>query len=477
MVVGIGFYTINQTIAPSVKRVVEDTLADTSLVLAQVYQPFLVQYLSGDTTAFDKLSINHTPADVLTTPILYHQKKQSQYHIYITNNTGLVVYDSHNKAQIGDDFSRWNDVYLTLQGKYGARSSDDKTGVSVMYVASPIKYNGQIIGVVSTGKSVATLEPYINLTKNEITKIIVQITLLGVLLTALIAWWLRHSIYKVNIYTQSLASTRRPHFYLAQELNGLTYHIEQMKNAIENKAYVTEYVHTLTHELKSPLTAIRASSELLNDELSSDDRAMFCAMISEQTDKMTVFIDKLLTLARLEQPNFKITKTTIMLYPFMENIHNQLKTKLAVLNRSLIHFIEPNAKIYGDAFWLSQAMTNVLDNAIFYGEGQIAIDFYDDTLWVVNTSKKLPDYVIQRAFERYFSQNLNTHHHANGKVSKGSGLGLALVREIMARHNGQASFDCFGKDNPPKLSANLQHFVASQNGYFVIVGLTFQKLA
>ncbi|MGV8462392.1 two-component system sensor histidine kinase CreC, partial [Pseudomonas aeruginosa] len=55
----------------------------------------------------------------------------------------------------GQDYSRWNDVYLTLRGQYGARSSredPDDPDSSVMYVAAPIKDGGKIIGVVSVAK-------------------------------------------------------------------------------------------------------------------------------------------------------------------------------------------------------------------------------------------------------------------------------------------------------------------------------------
>ncbi|WP_352259981.1 histidine kinase dimerization/phospho-acceptor domain-containing protein, partial [Psychrobacter sp. TB55-MNA-CIBAN-0194] len=89
-------------------------------------------------------------------------------------------------------------------------------------------------------------------------------------------------------YTSALAEdTKKPYFYLGNELNNLTDTIETMKHRLENRAYVSDYVHTLTHELKSPLTAIRASSELLEDErLDGDDRQMLSQAIGEQSIKM-----------------------------------------------------------------------------------------------------------------------------------------------------------------------------------------------
>ena len=74
-----------------------------------------------------------------------------------------------------------------------------------------------------------------------------------------------------------------------------------MRQQLEGKEYVENYVHTLTHELKSPLTAIQASAELLQDELPTEDRLRFCDNIQQQTDKLKRLIEHLLLLARLEK--------------------------------------------------------------------------------------------------------------------------------------------------------------------------------
>ncbi|WP_350583486.1 histidine kinase dimerization/phospho-acceptor domain-containing protein, partial [Pseudomonas sp. HY2-MNA-CIBAN-0224] len=77
-------------------------------------------------------------------------------------------------------------------------------------------------------------------------------------------------------------------------------------------------MHTLTHELKSPLTAIRASSELLEDDgLDEDDRQMLIQTVGEQSIKMQQLIDRLLLLAKIEQPTFKLNQQLTPLLPLM----------------------------------------------------------------------------------------------------------------------------------------------------------------
>lgn len=65
-----------------------------------------------------------------------------------------MIFDSSGRA-LGQDYSRWNDVWLTLRGEYGARSSrtdPDDAESSVMYVAAPVIVENRIVGVLSIGK-------------------------------------------------------------------------------------------------------------------------------------------------------------------------------------------------------------------------------------------------------------------------------------------------------------------------------------
>ena len=429
----LALYYVQKTVRPSAKRVVEDSLVDTSVLLSHIVADDVAD-LSKDElnqTLNAKLSHAFTNPDE---PLWYHQKSKSTYHIYITDSTGVVIYDSLG-ASVGMDFSRWNDVYLTLRGKYGARSTDIG-GHSVMYVASPIVSDGRIIGVVSVGKPTQTLIPYINKSTDEIIKIILTIMAITLATATLMAWWLRRSIDSVNRYTKGLASTAPPHFYLGRELNELMASIHAMKDTIENKAYVSEYVHTLTHELKSPLTAIRASSEILTDELTGAEREQFTGIILSQTDKLTALVDRLLTLAKIEQPTFKLTMSNVELDALIQTCLNQQSATLKQLGKT-VQFDKSGICIRADEFWLAQAVQNVIDNAIYYGKSAIAIHTNqtetDTFIYIKNDSDTLDDFIIKRAFERYFSMG-NTHRQ------KSTGLGLTLVKQVIELHGGAVSF-------------------------------------
>ncbi len=486
-------------IKPTAQQVIEDTLLDTSkLMAANLQQPLQSAQLFDESyqkqldSAFSSLPTINNGAVGKTLDNgkqrVYRQKTYNSFRLYVTDSHGMVVYDSlpvPANAE-GEDYSRWNDIYLTLKGQYGARSTtnnNSKRDSSIMYVAQPIKdASGKIIGVVSVGKPVASILPYLDNTRRRMLITALLVSIVALILAGLVAWWLKQSITLVTRYTGALAEeTKKPYFYLGHELNGLTDTIETMKHRLENRAYVTDYVHTLTHELKSPLTAIRASSELLEDDgLDIEDRHMLNQSIGEQSIKMHQLIDRLLLLAKVEQPTFRLNRQALSLLPMLQNLVNDSNAKLQQQNISPINICINNElftattpissdllskiTVYADNFWLIQALQNILDNAIHFAAHSVTIHIHTTvphvvTIDIFNDGKLLPDYAVAKVFDRYFSlshqsianqsifkknqpnqiSNQEPVEAASTTSKKGTGLGLTLVKQVIEHHGGHIS--------------------------------------
>ncbi len=516
-------------VKPTAQQVIEDTLLDTSKLLAaslqmplQTGEMLTESYQKQLDSAFVYVPVASEPDDnssrlansadkyrqVYKEEPAYRRKTYSSFRVYVTNSKGLVIYDSRPMSTNaeGQDYSRWNDVYLTLLGQYGARSTPDinsKRDSSIMYVAQPIKdATGQLIGVVSVGKPVDSVIPYLDNTRRRMLITMLLISIVALLLAGLVAWWLKQSISLVTHYTRELAEqTKKPYFYLGHELNSLTDTIESMKHRLENRAYVSDYVHTLTHELKSPLTAIRASSELLEDDgLDPDDRLMLNHSIGEQSLKMQQLIDRLLLLAKVEQPTFKLNREPIALLPLLNSLirdsmpklqQRQLPAIALFINNTLLNnaeviqsdFIEKTT-VFADSFWLLQALQNVLDNAIYFAENKVVFNIDTNveqavTLTVFNDGKPLPDYALTKVFDRYFSlshqraihmnstfqnsnqpsQNYNSTNNKNPTMQttpkKGTGLGLTLVKQVIEHHGGTVAINNIKGDANANSSAGV----------------------
>jgi len=492
IVSGIVVFTqLFEHVKPTAQQVIEDTLLDTSKMIAAnlqepvqsgqisntAYQQQLDSAFIAQPASFKDHSIKSKTAKTaynLDNEPEYKQKTASSFRLYVTNSQGIVLYDSlpaSDNAE-GADYSRWNDVYLTLRGQYGARSTPDTNstrGSSIMYVAQPIKDDlGHLIGVVSVGKPVDSVLPYLDNTRQRMLITTLLISIVSLILAGLVAWWLQQSISLVTRYTSALAEdTKKPYFYLAHELNSLTDTIESMKHRLENRAYVSDYVHTLTHELKSPLTAIRASGELLEDDnLDLDDRQMLSQAIGEQSIKMQQLIDRLLLLAKVEQPTFRLNRQTLSLIPIINSLIKDSSVKVQQRSLASIRFFIDNepinnlateqdypstllakTTIAADRFWLVQALQNVLDNAIYFADAEVRVELTTAsssvTVDIFNDGQPLPDYAIAKAFDRYFSlSHQKQSPQANGNhLKKGTGLGLTLVKQVIEHHGGSISIN------------------------------------
>ncbi len=197
------------------------------------------------------------------------KKVRNEYRVYLTDARGKVVFDSSGQAT-GQDYSRWNDVWLTLRGQYGARSTRSDPhdeASSVMYIAAPVMDKGRIIGVLSVGKPNLAMTPVIKRSERRILWAGGALLGIALLIGGGVVWWINFSIGKLVRYADSVTAERPlplPEVG-SSELRKLAQALESMRVKLEGKNAIENYVYDLTHELKSPLAAIRGAAEILRD--------------------------------------------------------------------------------------------------------------------------------------------------------------------------------------------------------------------
>jgi two-component system sensor histidine kinase CreC len=204
---------------------------------------------------------------------------------------------------------------------------------------------------------------------------------------------------------------------------------------------VEQYVHTLTHELKSPLTAITASAELLQDELPPEDQRRFAQNIGQQTERLLQLVERLLLLARLEKRHDEFEKQTIDLVELVDTAIEQRQSVLTNKQIQIDNQLPSHLSIQAEPFWLAHAVGNVLDNAIDFSlpDHTITLRLLEQspkiTLCIRNVGAQIPDYALPQVFDRYYS----LPRPATGR--KSTGIGLTLVKEVMERHQGRAQIE------------------------------------
>jgi two-component system sensor histidine kinase CreC len=192
LIVGLAaWFLLNVFVAevkPGVRSTLEDTLVDTAELLAGVVAEDMK---SGALQATPKLAGMHDYGRRRVSVVINGvTKRKLDYRVYIADARGIVVYDSEGEAT-GKDYSRWNDVYLTLQGKYGARSTrtiegDDRS--AVMHVAAPIMDGERIIGVLTVAKPLSSVQAFVDRSQRKILQRGTVLLVLSLLIGLAFAW-------------------------------------------------------------------------------------------------------------------------------------------------------------------------------------------------------------------------------------------------------------------------------------------------
>ena len=197
-----------------------------------------------------------------------------------------------------------------------------------------------------------------------------------------------------------------------------------------------KFISNASHELKTPLAVIRANTQLLQKEISADNKHL--EYIHQETERMIVLVNKMLTLVRLDtaqnqaQPKrFRVDEALYdIIYP-MESVAYEKKIRMTV-------DIQEEMYIDGIEDQIQNLLSILLNNAISYTPeyGEIVIRAYIQAkkfyLKVSNSGDPIPEEIRDRLFERFFRADEDNGHY---------GLGLSIASSIAANHGGRIRVD------------------------------------
>lgn len=446
-----GYLVLNlltEQIKPGFRQASEETLIDASQHLADLVSPYVQAGTLAD-ASLQQLLRNYgrrsLPSQLWGLP-----REKPDYRLYITDDRGIVLFDSKDQA-VGKDYSRWNDVYKTLRGEYGARSSKasaDVNAPSVMHIAAPIRNTqGAIIGVLTLAKSNGSLQPFIDRSQRYLLERGLLLMGIGLLIGALLTWRLQLGLNRLRQYILSLNAGLRvapPQFRLFFEFGELAEKLNTLRGTLEGKALRDQALQTLTHELKSPLTAIRAATEILAS--GSDERPLpkaqqqkFLQHIEDQSARLTQLTERLLQLSSLEQLPHLTAPQPLSLLSLVQQVCRQNQARFDA-KHSVVQLPTTDAQVLGDAPLLQQALQHLIDNAMDFSpqHGYVRWEIQSHAehivLTLANQGPPIPDYALARVTEKFYSLPRLDNQ---GQTRKSTGLGLSFVEQVMQLHQGK----------------------------------------
>jgi len=209
----------------------------------------------------------------------------------------------------------------------------------------------------------------------------------------------------------------------------------------ELEAIKKDFVLNLTHELKTPLTAIMGFVETLEDE--EDIKNMqYIEIIKRHTNRMNMIVSDLMVISEIEDENTEFELKKVNIYSMLSNIIKMFSEKIE--NKGITLNIDLGKKlpeILGEEFKLEQMFINLIDNAHKYtdkGEINIALSHLKEEkilrFLINNTGSHIPEDAIPRIFERFFVVD-----KSRSRSLGGTGLGLSIVKHVVQLHSGKIS--------------------------------------
>jgi signal transduction histidine kinase len=222
---------------------------------------------------------------------------------------------------------------------------------------------------------------------------------------------------------------------------GLILTIRSVSHELELARMKSDFVSTVSHEFKSPLTSIRQLAEMLQSGRvpSEERRQKYYDVLLEQSERLALLTDNILSLAKIEEGRaefaFETTDISVLLSEVVTSIQDRVRHEGFDIGLD----VEGGLPFLAvDRTALSQAVNNLIDNAIKYSgdskkisvsacleEQVLAIAVQDFGVGIQKED-------IDRVFERFYRGGDELT-----RTVKGSGLGLTLVREIVAAHRGK----------------------------------------
>ncbi|WFD11065.1 HAMP domain-containing sensor histidine kinase [Tepidibacter hydrothermalis] len=236
--------------------------------------------------------------------------------------------------------------------------------------------------------------------------------------------------------------------YLSSELDkaisGLHQENQKLEEDIERKKKIDnmrkEFISSVSHELKTPISLIQGYSEGLKENVmdNEEDKEFYCDVIIDEAKKMDILVKDLLNLSQIESGYFKLEKTKFNICDLLDQTIIKYKNIFDKKNIDLKVDKKYMGNVFADNIRIEQILVNFINNAIDHVDDNniIKISVYDNNdnigISVFNSGKSISKYDIDKIWTSFYKAD-----KARTREYGGYGLGLSIVRAIQEIHNNE----------------------------------------
>ena len=212
-------------------------------------------------------------------------------------------------------------------------------------------------------------------------------------------------------------------------------------NLEEERHRLEEFISDISHQTKTPMTNIKMYTELLLEEaglgenVSLDKITRYAELINRQNLRLQFLIDSLTKLSRLESGTLEVVGQDNEVDTLIEAAISSVAAKVEMKNIEIEHIRAKDVTASFDMKWTTEALSNVIDNAVKYSpeKGRIKVftETYDmyQAIHVIDNGAGISEEDMARIFGRFY-------RGSEVQQEEGVGIGLYLTREILAKEDG-----------------------------------------
>ena len=252
---------------------------------------------------------------------------------------------------------------------------------------------------------------------------------------------------KLKLEDETVYKLKIDPVYLQNSKNaiiGSIINIENITEIVKLENMRRDFVANVSHELKTPLTSINGFVEtlIINEDLPSDKRNRFLAIIQKESDRLKRLIEDILLLSSIESKNNLVTEN-VLLYNIFKEVYEMISYIASSKHIKIYYnFEDENVAIqaYGD--YIKQLFLNLIDNAIKYTPegGTVIINQFtrnnEITIEVIDNGVGIPKEDQSKIFQRFYRVD-----KARSRSVGGTGLGLAITKHIVNSLQGNISVE------------------------------------
>lgn len=278
--------------------------------------------------------------------------------------------------------------------------------------------------------------------KNQLIYITLIIIILSIIVSIILSKMLNKPIINITNEAKKLAKGNK-------ELNIPESNIKEIDDLRDSLIYASKEINktdelrrdllaNVSHDLKTPLTMIKAYAEMVRD-LNKDNekkRNENLNIIIEETDRLTLLVNDILNLSKLEANKENLDKTEFDLVNLIENIIKKYNIIKETENYNFVLKLPEKALVKGDVNKISQVIYNLVNNAINYtgDDLTVIIEIIENkktyTVNIIDSGKGIKKEELNIIWDKYYK---NEKNHKRSKV--GTGVGLSIVKNILDKHN------------------------------------------